>query len=161
MSVIVACDPGGIEPGTNSGTGYAVLDTEGMVILHMSIANHGPSECADFMQHLRTTFQADYSVCEAFIPRWGRPFSLDSVYLIGGLQANFGRLNVPLHMVNPSAHTSKDPKKASIPVSKLTGLMKTQGCAVGKGHSRMALSVATYYAAFKLKDREALDFLSS
>lgn len=160
MAIIVACDPGGIKPGTNAGTGYAVLDTEDMSILRMDIANFDPYECSVFMSYLYTTYQADYVVCEGFKPRWGQPFSLDSVYLIGGLQATFGRLNVPLPLVMPSAHTSKDPKKAAVPVTKLTALMKAQGYAVGKGHSRMALSVAVYYAAFKLKDKNALAFLA-
>lgn len=159
MSVIVACDPGGIEPGTNSGTGYAVLDTETMTILNMHIGNDDPARCVDSMQALYRTYQADYVVCEGFKPRWGQPFSLDSVYLIGGLQAHFGRLNVPLPLVMPSSHTSKDPKKAAVPVPKLTALMKAQGYKVREGHSRMALSVAVYYAAFKLKELPALDFL--
>lgn len=155
MSIIVACDPGGIKPGTNSGTGYAVLDTEGMAVLSMHIDNHDPSRCADYMQHLCEIYQADYVVCEGFTPRWGQKFELDSVYLIGGLQANFGRLAVPLPLVMPSVHMGLVPKP------KLTALMKAQGYAVGKGHSRMALSVAVYYAAFKLKDENALAFLEA
>lgn len=156
MAIIVACDPGGIKPGTHSGTGYAVLDTEGMKILRMEIANHKPSECADHMQALYRHFMTNYIVAEGFTPRWGQPFSLDSVYLLGGMQAVIGEDR--LKLVLPSQHTSKDPKKAFTPVPKLTKLMKDQGYKVGEGHSRMALSVAIYYAVAKLKDKNAIDW---
>lgn len=155
MSIIVACDPGGIKPGTNSGTGYAVLDTEDMSILEMEIANHNPGECVRNMKLLRSGYSMEeeaHVLVEGFIPRWGRPFSLDSVYLIGGLQGYFG---LELMMVNPSVHMGLVPKP------KITALMKAQGYAVGRGHSRMALSVAVYYAAFQLRDENALDFLQS
>lgn len=157
MAIIVACDPGGIKPGTHSGTGYAVLDTESMKILRMDIANHTPYECVGEMQTLSAGYLGDHVVCEGFLPRWGQPFSLDSVYLIGSLQGHFGK---ELKLVMPSAHTSKDPKKAFTPVPKLTKLMQDQGYLIGRGHSRMALSVAVYYAATKLRDRNVLDWLS-
>lgn len=157
MAVIVSCDPGGIKPGTHSGTGYAVLDTTSGNILHMQIANHDPYTCVGVMQSLEKAFSADHIVCEGFVPRYGTPFKLDSVYLIGALQGHFGK---ELHLVLPSAHTSKDPKKAFTPIPKLTELMKAQGYKVGKGHSRMALSVAIYYAATKLSDHNVLDWKS-
>lgn len=155
MAIIVAADPGGIKPGTHSGTGYAVLDTEGMEILHMQIANHGPYTCVGVMQSLEKEFHADHMVCEDFVPRWGQPFKLDSVYLIGALQ---GHYNTDLKLVLPSQHTSKKSEKAFTPVPKLTKLMKDQGYKVGQGHSRMALSVAIYYATVKLKDKNAIDW---
>lgn len=151
MSVIVACDPGGIKPGTHSGTGYAVLDTEDMSILEMEVANHNPGECVRNMKLLRSGYQASYVLSEGFSPRWGQPFSLDSVYLIGAMQGYFEE---ELKLIMPSVHMG------GVPRPKLTALMKTQGYAVGKGHSRMALSVAIYYAAFKLKDKNALAFLA-
>lgn len=157
MAILVSCDPGGIKPGTNAGTGYAVLDTEDMSILHMEIANHNPGECVRNMKLLRSGFQGNYVLSEGFSPRWGQPFSLDSVYLIGAMQGYF---EDELKLVMPSAHTSKDPKKAAVPVAKLSALMKSQGYAVGKGHSRMALSVAVYYAGYKLRDENALAFLA-
>lgn len=151
MAIIVACDPGGIKPGTHSGTGYAVLDPEDMSILEMEVANHNPGECVRNMKLLRSGYQANHVLSEGFKPRWGQPFSLDSVYLIGAMQGYF---EDELKLVMPSVHMGLVPK------AKLTPLMKAQGYAVGKGHSRMALSVAIYYAGFVLKDKTVLDWLS-
>ena len=152
MAVIVSCDPGGIKPGPHSGTGYAVLDTSDMRIINMSIENHPPSECVEHMSSWTQRYRPDELVCEGFVPRWGRPFSLDSVYLIGALQGFFGENIVKL--VNPSTHMGLVPK------ARLSKLMKEQGFVIGEGHSRMALSVAVYYAAFKAKDPNVLDWLS-
>lgn len=157
MAIIVACDPGGIKPGTHSGTGYAVLNTENMRILHMQIDNHDPNQCVRMMQEMRDEFFPDHIVAEGFVPRYGTPFKLDSVYLIGAMQGFFGH---GLKLVLPSQHTSKDPKKAAVPVHRLTALMKAQGYKVQQGHSRMALSVAVYYAGFVIKDKTVLDWLS-
>lgn len=127
-----------------------MLDTDGMKILHMLIANHDPARCVDVFGDLMADYGKDAIVCESFLPRWGQKFELDSVYLIGALQGRFGK---QLQMVAPATHMGLVPK------AKLTDLMKAQGYKVGKGHSRMALSVALYYAAFKMRDLEALAFL--
>lgn len=150
MTRLLAIDPGGIKPGSHSGTGYAVLDTEGMKLLHMSIDNHGPYECNAYYEALREQYHPDVLLCEDFIPRWGNKFELDSVYLIGGLQSLY---NGALKLIKPADHMSRVSK------DKLTQLMKEHKIAIGEGHSRMALSLCVYYAAFKLQDAEAIHYL--
>lgn len=150
MTVIQAIDPGGIKPGPHAGTGYAVLDTEGMKILHMSIENHNPFECNNYFEQLREQYQPDVLLCEDFIPRWGIPFELDSVYLIGGLQSLY---NGALKLIAPSTHMS------SVSKDKLTELMKEHNIDIGEGHSRMALSLCVYYVAFRMQDAEAIHYL--
>ena len=150
MTIIMGCDPGGIKPGSHAGTGYAVLDTEGMKILHMSIENHNPFECNAYYEALREKYHPDVLLCEGFIPRWGQKFELDSVFLIGGLQSLY---NGALKLIMPATHM------ASVSRDKLTELMDQHKIAVGEGHSRMALSLCVYYAAFKLQDAEAIHYL--
>lgn len=150
MTILLGVDPGGIEPGPHSGTGYAVLDTEGMKILHASIANHNPFECNAYYESLREEYRPDVLLSEGFVPRWGQPFELDSVYLIGGLQSLY---NGALKLVLPSVHMSHVSRE------KLTELMEQHNIAIGEGHSRMALSLCVYYAAFKLQDAEAIHYL--
>lgn len=142
--IIVGFDPG-------KASGYAVLDTEHMRIRHMEIANHSPFQCVDAMQDIQESYGCDAMVVENFIPRWGQKFDLDSVYLIGALQ---GMYDNEVLLVNPSTHMGVVPRE------KLTRLMKEQGYAIQAGHSRMGLSVAVYYAAFKLKDQNVLEFLA-
>lgn len=150
--IICAIDPGGIKPGPHSGTGYAVLDTEGMQILHMEIANHTPFACVDKVEDLLDSYGSDVLVSEDFKPRWGQKFELDSVYLIGALQ---GQHSSELKLVMPATHMGL------VPTAKLTALMKSYGHKVGEGHSRMALSVAVYWAAFKERDPNVLAFLKT
>lgn len=149
--LIIGVDPGGILPGTTSGTGYAVLNTENMQIEVMREDNHTPQAFVGTLLRLQDEFPEAIMVYEGFKPRWGQKFELDSVYLIGALRTEFGE-RVP--NVMPSVHMS------AVPITKLTALMKSHGYKVRRGHARMALSVAVYYAAFVLREPTVLEFLA-
>lgn len=144
----------GVDPGKASG--LAVLETSSMTIEHLSIAYSNCEGLAQQVSLLGYDFRSAGGdspvVCENFIPRFGQKFDLDSVYHIGALQAVIGTTDV--HLVLPATH------KGLVPKEKLTALMKSQGYKVGAGHSRDALSVAVYYAAFVLREPRVLEFLA-
>lgn len=135
----------GIDPGKN--TGYAVLDTNRMSIEHMSISEDTPFRLLDTVE----SYYSGTMVVERFVPRWGQAFDCTPMYLIGALQ---GVYESEVNLVMPATH------KASVPRDKVKALMKSQGYKIGAGHSLDALSLCLYYAAFKAKDPNVLDWLS-
>lgn len=135
----------GIDPGKN--TGYAVLDTNRMSIESMFIREDSPFEMLDVVEN----YYSGTMVVERFVPRWGQAFDCTPMYLIGALQ---GVYESEINLVMPATH------KAAVPRDKVTALMKSQGFKVGAGHSRDALSLCLYWAAFKAKDPNVLDWLS-
>lgn len=135
----------GIDPGKN--TGYAVLDTEGMKILHMGIHEDSPFEMLDRVE----SNLEGVLVVERFVARFGQAFDCTPMYLIGALQ---GVYESEINLVLPATH------KAAVPRDKVTALMKSQGFKVAAGHSRDALSLCLYWAGFKAKDPNVLDWLS-
>ena len=136
----------GIDPGKSSG--YAVLNTDGMVIVHMSIEQDTPFTLLDRTENLLE----GTLVVERFVARFGQAFDCTPMYLIGALQ---GVYDTQVNLVMPATH------KAGVPRDKVTALMKSQGFKVGAGHSRDALSLCIYWAAIKLRDPEAIAFLSN
>lgn len=139
----------GVDPG--KATGYAVLNTKNLLIEHMSSDNHNPYELLEQVDYL-TPYKEQTLVVERFVPRFGQAFDCTPMYLIGAMQ---GAYNDRVNLVMPATH------KGSVPRDKVTRLMKAQGFKVGAGHSRDALSLCLYWAAFKLRDKNVLDFLQS
>lgn len=150
MTVIQSIDPGGWGSGEHAGTGLTVIDTKTLAILHSSIEKLNPYEVVQRFEELREKYQPDVLIAEDFIPRWGISFSLEPVYLLGAL---LGMYNGSLRLVKPSEHMSM------VSRDKLTDLMKEHKLVLGAGHSRMSLSLAIYWSAFRLQEEEAIHYL--
>ena len=92
-------------------------------------------------------------VCENFTLRGSNKFTADlsGVEIIGWLKGEGLCQTFP----EPSQHMTLVKK----PV--LTAMMKEAGFRIGAGHTRMALSVAVWYAAKVLKHRPTLELLSN
>lgn len=150
MTIIQSIDPGGWGDGKHAGTGLTVLDTETLTILHSSIEKLNPYEVVQRFEELREKYQPDVLIAEDFIPRWGIAFSLEPVYLLGAL---LGMYNGALRLVKPSDHISLVSKE------RLTALLKEHKLSIGAGHSRMSLSLAIYWSAFRLQEEKAIHYL--
>lgn len=100
-------------------------------------------------------------VCEDFTLRSSNEFTanLDGVKIIGWLEGEELCETFP----QPSQHmqlTRLRKNKDKYQDSPVTHLMKSSGFKVGEGHTRMAGSVAMWYAAKILKHRPTLELLS-
>ena len=103
----------------------------------------------------------EHVVCEKFTLRSSNKFTanLEGVEIIGWLKGAgiWGKYNP-----EPSQHmtlTRLREKKDSYADSVVTKLMKEAGFKIGKGHTRMGLSVAMWYAAKVLNHRPTLELL--
>lgn len=161
MSLILGVDPG-------KATGIAVYDLETCKPILMHETANGVLGFVEWdMLTPGHHFQLyDHKACENFTLRSSNKFTADlsGVEIIGYLKAN-GYLNAkrkidsfpePIqHMQLTRLRKNKD-DYAKSPVTKL---MKECGFKIGEGHTRMALSVAVWYAAKVLIHRPTLEML--
>lgn len=148
MTLVLGIDPG-------KATGMALYDTDTCKVVWTHEAQHGVYGFrGDFNELLyqETTLDCDVA-CEGFTLRSSNKFTanLQGVEIIGWLKGEEHCADFP----EPSQHMSLVKK----PV--LTKMMKEAGFKVGAGHTRMALSVAVWYAAKVLKHRPTLEMLSN
>lgn len=104
----------------------------------------------------------DYAACENFTLRSSNKFTADlhGVEIIGWLKGEGywteGANPEPSqHMTLTRLRKNKDNYADSV----ITKMMKDAGFKIGKGHTRMALSVAVWYAAMRLKHMPTLELL--
>jgi len=106
--------------------------------------------------------ELDFSACENFTLRSSNKFTADlsGVEIIGWLKGEcYWQFNAN---PEPSQHmtlTRLRQKKDDYSKSVITHMMKQAGFKIGKGHTRMALSVAVWYAAMRLKHMPTLELL--
>lgn len=151
----------GVDPG--KATGLAIFDTQTLEIVRMDETPHG---IRGFKEPFKAIVESPmlgvhHLVFENFTLRSSNKFTADlsGVEIIGWLK---GECYWGKHNPEPSQHmglTRLRQKKDNYAESKVTKLMKAQGYRIGKGHTRMALSVAMWYAAMVLKDRTVLEYL--
>ena len=109
---------------------------------------------------LNAVLPVEHVACENFTLRSSNKFTanLDGVKIIGWLEGQELCSSFP----EPSQHmtlTRLREKKDSYADSKITHMMKEAGFKIGKGHTRMGLSVAVWYAAKVLNHRPTLELL--
>jgi hypothetical protein len=148
----------GIDPGLTSGMAVYNLDT---------CKVEWVMETTDGIKGFRPDYRAkvprtNYSACENFTLRSSNKFTanLDGVKIIGWLEGERLCETFP----EPSQHmqlTRLREKKDDYSKSPITHLMKDAGFKIGKGHTRMALSVAVWYAAMRLKHIPTLEMLKA
>lgn len=153
----------GSDPGL--ATGLAVYDTDTLSFIEMQetasgIKGYKPQFMA-YMGGLTSPLGITHSVCENFTLRSSNKFTADlsGVEIIGWLKGEeyWGK-----HNPEPSQHmqlTRLRKKKDNYADSVITKMMKRDGFKIGKGHTRMAGSVAVWYAAMVLKHRPTLELL--
>lgn len=144
----------GIDPGKASGVAYYDMAT--CKVVKMLETPNGIDGFGTQMRHaLHNDVVVDvaHCACERFDLRSSNKFvaNLQGVEIIGWLKGEGYVQGWPM----PHQHMTLVKKPL------LTAMMKEAGFKVGAGHTRMALSVAVWYAAKVLKHRPTLELLSS
>jgi hypothetical protein len=149
----------GTDPGL--ATGIAIYNTDTCKVEYVKETPDGIYGYQDYFLGLR--LETDYSVVENFTLRSSNKFTADlhGVEIIGWLKGEgyWGKDNP-----EPSQHmtlTRLRQKKDNYADSVITKMMKEAGFKIGKGHTRMALSVAVWYAAMRLKHIPTLEMLKA
>lgn len=152
----------GLDPGL--ATGSAIFDTETLSFVRMDELSHGIEGFTGPFDVLRTSehLGVEHIAAEKFTLRSSNKFTADlhGVEILGWLygEKHIIRSRCP----EPSQHmqlTRLRKKKDNYAESVITKLMKRDKYRIGKGHTRMAGSVAVWYAAMILKDRSVLELL--
>jgi hypothetical protein len=152
----------GIDPGLATGT--AIFDTETLSFIRMDELQQGIDGFkVPFLTLAASgTLEVEHIVAEKFTLRSSNKFTADlhGVEILGWLygEKHIVRSRCP----EPSQHmqlTRLRKKKDNYAESVVTKLMKRDKYRIGKGHTRMAGSVAMWYAAMILKDRSVLELL--
>lgn len=155
----------GTDPGL--ATGLAIYNTDTLKVEHAQETQKGIYGYKPAFMDLMGTafynpFRIDYIVCENFTLRSSNKFTADlhGVEIIGWLKGEgyWGADANP----EPSQHmtlTRLRQKKDNYADSVITHMMKDAGFKIGKGHTRMALSVAVWFAATRLKHIPTLELL--
>ena len=154
----------GIDPGL--ATGMAIFDTETLSFTHMEETPEGvlgfkPRFREVYCRVFNDPYKVTHMSSENFTLRSSNKFTADlsGVEIIGWLK---GESLWGMHNPEPSQHmtlTRLRQKKDNYSNSVVTQLMKRDGYRIGKGHTRMAGSVAMWFAAMVLKDRATLALL--
>lgn len=152
----------GIDPGLATGT--AIYDLETCKFIRM---DELPNGIDGFTLPYRaftgsTTMGITHVAAEKFTLRGSNKFTagLQGVEILGWLygECQIVRSKCPepsQHMQLTRLRKNKDDYADSI----VTKMMKAEGFKIGKGHTRMAGSVAVWYAAMVLKHRPTLEML--
>jgi hypothetical protein len=147
----------GIDPGL--ATGVAIYNTDTCSFEFMEQIDNGVRGFSQ--EFLGISEQANVDVCENFTLRSSNKFTADlsGVEIIGWLKGEryWGGYNP-----EPSQHmqlTRLRKNKDDYTKSPVTKLMKSCGFKIGKGHTRMAGSVAIWYAAKVLYHEPTLELL--
>jgi hypothetical protein len=147
----------GIDPGL--ATGMAIYNTE---TLKVEYVQETPDGVKGFKHpFLRDIKRVDCWSVENFTLRSSNKFTADlhGVEIIGWLKGeDYWGVNNP----EPSQHmtiTRLREKVDKYQDSVITHMLQAAGFKIGKGHTRMALSVAVWYAAMRLKHLPTLELL--
>lgn len=153
----------GIDPGL--ATGLAIYDTDTLTFTHMEEVGNGIYGFKPrFKEIMGTVFDDPYKVshlvCENFTLRGSNKFTADlhGVEIIGWLKGQnlWGQHNPePFQHMTLTKLGEKHPKADSV----VTKMMKLQKYKIGKGHTRMAGSVAMWFAAKRLYHEPTLELL--
>lgn len=155
----------GIDPGL--ATGMAIYNLETCAVEHVRETPEGIYGFKAPYKELigegfRNPYGIMYAACENFTLRSSNKFTADlhGVEIIGWLkgEGHWGANANP----EPSQHmtvTKLREKKDKYQDSVITHMMQDAGFKIGKGHTRMALSVAVWYAAMRLKHLPTLELL--
>lgn len=154
----------GIDPGL--ATGLAIYNLDTLSVEHVEESPAGiygfkPAYKALNGSVFSNPYNITYSACENFTLRASNKFTADlhGVEIIGWLKGeNQWGANAnpePFQHMKLNRLGEKD-KKADSPI---THMMKAAKFPIGKGHTRMALSVAVWYAAMRLKHEPTLELL--
>ena len=140
--LVLAIDPGGVtrkSEKAHAGTGLAVLSTDNGKLELLEARQVLWTEWAmgQAIQDYLVRYDLDKVVYEDFIPRYGVPFSLDPVKLIGAIRATV-EPDMLVH-VAPSAH------KSLIKREWAKSLVLESGHLIEEGHKIDAASLALYY----------------
>lgn len=146
----------GIDPGLASG--MALYDTETCKVIKTYEAQDG---IKGFTQPFRELRRGAHVICEGFTLRSSNKFTADlsGVEIIGWLKGE-GMCSVFPEPVQHMTITRLRKNKDDYKLSPVTKLMKDAKFPIGKGHNRMGLSVAVWYAAMKLKHEPTLRMLA-
>lgn len=151
----------GIDPGLSTGIALYNLDTckpiyveetgNGIKGFRKSPMSHVKAKDCELIEHV---------VCEGFTLRSSNKFTADlsGVEIIGWLKGEDLCQTFPepiQHMTITKLRKNTDDYRKSV----ITKMMKEAGFKIGAGHTRMALSVAVWYAAKVLKHRPTLELL--
>lgn len=146
MALIIGIDPGGQtrkSEGAHAGTGLAVLSTDNgkLELLEARQVLWSEWEMGQALQDYLARYSPDVVVYEDFIPRYGVPFSLAPVKLIGAIRATVEPdMLVP---VAPSAH------KSLIKREWAKELVLDAGYKIEQGHKVDSTSLALYHGICK------------
>lgn len=155
----------GVDPG--KATGIAVYDLTSNKVIEVHETQNGIKGFKPVFLDLVNAYGVGTShwdkahvACENFTLRSSNKFTanLDGVKIIGWMEGEEYGEAFP----EPSQHmqlTRLREKKDSYADSPVTRMMKEAGCKIGKGHTRMGLSVAVWFAAMRLKDIPTLELL--
>jgi len=149
----------GIDPGLATGT--ALYDLETCKVVKAIEIPKGIYGFRDDFLRVLDPGKDIHVACEGFTLRSSNKFTADlsGVEIIGWLKGEGFCSTFPepvQHMTITRLRKNKDDYKLS-PVTKL---MKDAKFPIGKGHNRMALSVAVWFAAMKLKHEPTLKMLA-
>ena len=154
----------GIDPGL--ATGMAVYDTDTLSFVRMDETPKGVHGFKPAFKALNGGLISPLGItniaCEKFTLRSSNKFTADlsGVEIIGWMKGEGLWSNVnpePIqHMTLTKLRKNKDDYAKSV----ITAMMKEAGFKIGAGHTRMAGSVAVWYAAMVLKHKPTLELLS-
>lgn len=150
---MLGCDPG-------FASGFAVYDLNSLTPIYLAQSENGIKGFAPMFRTLNKMFAPEHVACENFTLRPTNKFTaeLSPRDCIGWLKGEGLCSSFP----EPSTHmtlTRLREKKDNYADSKITKMMKEAGFKVGKGHTRMGLSVAVWHAAKVLNHRPTLALL--
>lgn len=150
----------GVDPG--KATGIAVYELATNTVLEVRETQKGIHGFKPAFLDLLYDYNSELShvACENFTLRSSNKFTanLDGVKIIGWMEGEGYGEAFP----EPSQHmqlTRLRKNKDDYAKSPITKLMKDARFTIGKGHTRMGLSVAVWFAAMKLRHEETLELL--
>lgn len=151
----------GIDPGLS--TGIALYDLDTCKPIYMEQTGRGIKGFRESSLSWATAHNfepIEHVVCEGFTLRSSNKFTADlsGVEIIGWLKGAYLCDTFPepiQHMTITKLRKNTDDYRKSV----ITKMMKEAGFKIGAGHTRMALSVAVWYAAKVLKHRPTLELL--
>lgn len=156
MTLILGIDPG-------LATGLAIYDMDTCSVVNVEETPNGIYGFREpfLAKWVEGDYRTEFSVVENFTLRSSNKFTADlsGVEIIGWLKGEgyWGQDNP-----EPSQHmtiTRLRKKVDDYTKSPVTHMMKAAGFPIGEGHTRMALSVAVWFAAMRLKHLPTLELL--
>lgn len=153
----------GIDPGKATGVAWYDLDTCKVVkVLETPRGIDGFQTQMRHTLHNEVVVDLAHCACERFDLRSSNEFvaNLQGVEVIGWLKGEGYVHGWPMpvqHMQLTRLRKNVDKYQDS----KITHLMKEAGFLIGEGHTRMALSVAVWYAAMILKHKPTMRMLTA